>query len=290
MFYYNLAINQPLDLRETFRCGQCFRWREIEDNKFAGIVEDFYVEMTFEKGQLHIVSTKDTGEDYWRHYLDLDRDYEGLLAEFIARDDLIAKAYQAYPGMKILNQNAYEMLISFIISSNNNILRITKIIENLAQTFGEAILVEGAVKGYGFPALEKLAAASLEELKACNLGYRADYIASTSKSLLAEEADLNQLKQLSYSAARTELMAYKGIGGKVADCILLFGMEKAEAFPMDTWVKKIMKHFYLPVEKPSEKELKACIQANFGNVGGIIQQFLFHYIRNHDFILKNKEN
>lgn len=282
-----IKINENIDLENTLNCGQSFRWEKRVDGSFSGIVEDFFIKVVQEQGLLKVESTKLLTQNYIEEYFDLNRDYTAVFLDLKDKDKLIGEAYKEYIGLKVLNQNPWEILISFIISANNNIKRITKIIENISKEFGNEISIEGEVVGYSFPTAEKLAEASIESLMACNLGYRAEYIKSTSQSIIDGVVNLDEIRTMNYELGKKELMKLKGVGGKVADCILLFSMNKSEAFPIDTWVKKIMKHFYIKNEIVKDSEMKAFIVDYFGKDAGILQQYLFHYIRNRDYLLKN---
>lgn len=287
MYTIKININENIDLENTLSCGQSFRWEKQLDGSFNGIVEDFFLKVNQEEGLLKVESTKLLTQEYIEEYFDLNRDYESVFLDLKSKDKLIEEAYKEYRGLKVLNQNPWEILISFIISANNNIKRITKIIENISKEFGNEISIDGEVVGYSFPTAEKLAEASIESLMACNLGYRADYIKSTSQSIIDGVVNLDEISNMNYDLGKKELMKLKGVGGKVADCILLFSMNKSEAFPIDTWVKKIMKHFYIKNEIVKDAEMKAFIVDYFGRDAGILQQYLFHYIRNRDYLLKN---
>jgi N-glycosylase/DNA lyase len=214
--------------------------------------------------------------DLWMYYFDLGRDY-GSLKQRLAEDPILRKALEYGWGIRILNQDPWETLISFIISSNNRIPRIKRIIENLAQRFGKAIPFEDEAF-YTFPQPEVLADASMEDLRACGCGYRAPYIKKTAQMVAAGIICLDEIKTLPYQQARQCLMRCMGVGPKVADCVLLFSMQKGEAFPVDVWVKRVMEALYFGVEVPVKK-VQDFAAEKFGPLAGLAQQYLFYYAR-----------
>ncbi len=267
---------KDFDPVHIFECGQSFRWN-YDGTGYVGVVQDKVVRIIYNDGTLHIENT--TLDDYhnlWHHYLDLGRDY-GLIKKQFLKDPVLKEAVVHGYGVRILNQDPWETLISFIISANNNIGRIKNIIERLCEKHGEPIIWDTKIF-YAFPEPEKLANASLEDLKLCGCGYRADYIKETAASILSGRVLIHGLKDMSYDKARDMLLTLKGVGPKVADCILLFGLEKAEAFPVDVWVKRIMEYFYADSPIPI-KDIKKIAEEKFGLYAGIAQQYLFYYAR-----------
>ncbi len=179
--------------------------------------------------------------------------------------------------MRLLNQAPFETLITFIISANNNIPKIKMSVEALSQQFGTYI---GKVEGrdyYSFPSVESLANASVESLQVKGMGYRAKAVSLTAKAILDQQINLDLLKSISYIEAKTELTKFYGVGEKVADCVLLFSLGHKEAFPIDTWVKKLLQTLYGIEDKP--KAYKEFVSKYFTEYGGYAQQFLFYYMR-----------
>ncbi len=261
----------------TFLCGQCFRWVENPDGSFDGIAYKKAVNVSLTKGTLIIKNTSE--EDYnniWRHYLDLDRDYAPL-KEILSVDENLKKAIEYGYGIRILNQEPWECLVSFIISTQNQIPRIKKIVNALSERYGEKIQIEDRVY-YSFPDAESLKGISEEELMFLKAGYRAGYIIDAVNKITSGEIDLEKIFDMDYLSAKKELMKIKGVGEKVADCVLLFSYGKTEAFPIDVWVGRIMRNLYLS-ENASIKDIRAESERLFGKNAGLAQQYLFYYAR-----------
>ena len=253
-----------LDIALSCDCGQAFRWSVKEDGKIHGTVENKSVDIIQTENEIIFLNT--TEEDFkslWWAYFDLERDYEGILDSF--DDEHLKKALREFYGIRILKQNEWEALCSFIISQNNNIPRIKGIIERLCLTFGEKINEEE----YSFPSYEKIAELNEEDLAPLRAGFRNKYIIDAARKLKSGEVDIEKVKKLPLDEARQELMKIKGVGKKVADCTLLYGFGRMEAFPVDVWVKRIVEELY-------PDGLPQCIKGN----EGIAQQYLFHWRRN----------
>ena len=270
------------ELAHIFECGQCFRWRKINDNKYIGVIKNGVVEI--EKTTPNSVcvnyesyeNESQSFEEIIRDYLDLNTNYTEI-KKVISKDDLnLQKAIEYGGGIRILNQDPWEMLISFIISAANNIPRISKTIENISKSYGKEIIFNGE-KYYLFPTPEELSKATIEDLRALNLGFRDKYVYGAAQMVCAGEIDLNAIIKMDYLEAKRELKRVAGVGDKVADCILLFSMKKHEAFPVDTWIKKVMAELYN--ESKDIKRIATLAEEKFGKNAGIAQQYLFYYMR-----------
>ena len=215
-------------------------------------------------------------EVFLRHYLDLNRDLAAILSA-VNIDPFIHRSIETFRGMRILNQEVWECLASFILSQNNNVPRIRGIIHTISVRFGEKITLDDSVD-YSFPTPQALAEAGVEALYDCRLGYRAPYLWAVSSAIAAGEFDLESLKSLSYAEAKRELMEFKGIGEKVADCICLFSLGHPQALPIDVWVKRIIEQLYLK-RQASIREIREFAGDYFGEYLGYAQQYLFHYAR-----------
>jgi N-glycosylase/DNA lyase len=259
-----------------FECGQAFRWN-WDGTGYVGIAGDRVIRVSYDRGDVLLENA--SVEDYcsfWRRYFDMDRDY-GQVKANLSCDPVLEKATEYGWGIRILNQDPWETLISFIISANNNIPRIKRIIENLAARFGRRISWRGR-EFYTFPGPANLAGAPVEELIACGCGYRAGYIKRTAEMVYSGEIQLNQIANMPYQDAYNAIMACPGVGPKVADCVLLFSMGKTEAFPVDVWIKKVMECFY-PANAGTNREVKEFAWRKFGQLAGFAQQYLFYYAR-----------
>ena len=206
-------------------------------------------------------TTVDDYEILWREYFDLDRDYFKIVSSY--KDKYLVTACNAYPGIRILKQDEWEAICSFIISANNNIPRIKGIIERFCRQFGEK-----AGSGYSFPSAQTISRLTVEDLAPIRSGFRAKYIIDAAQKISSGEVDIEKICTLPFEQAKTELLKIKGVGEKVAQCSLLYGFGRYEAFPVDVWVKRILEELY-PDGFPQE----------YYSTQGIAQQFLFHYRR-----------
>ena len=252
-----------LNLAETLDCGQAFRWREVENGMWYGIAYGKELKVSISGTTLTLHNTSE--EDYkniWQSYFDLTRDYKQIEA-LMNQNKTLANMYKLCCGVRVLNQEPFETLISFIISQNNNIARIKGIIERLAQCYGEKL-----ENGYAFPKPEVLASLTVEDLSPIRCGFRAKYIIDAAKKVASGEINLEALRNLDIDTARNTLTTIYGVGEKVADCTLLFGLGFSQAFPKDVWIKRAM-----PILFPKG------LPKNCEKVAGIIQQYIFSYAR-----------
>lgn len=274
---------RDFDTDHIFDCGQCFRWERNDDGSYSGIAFGKMARIAYEKNEERLLIYGASEEDFadvWRSYLDLDRNYADIKAELVEKDEVIAEAINFGNGIRILNQEKWETLLSFIISQNNNIPRIKKCINSLAETLGKCAGTFEGKMYYSLPSPEVLAAATLDDLAPCRLGYRAKYLIETAKRVHSEGmASLEALGDCRLSAKETceALRSYCGVGPKVANCIALFAMGKMDSFPIDVWVRKVMNTMY-GIDENDMKTMAEFAEKNFGRYGGIAQQYLFYYI------------
>ena len=265
-------------LKYTLESGQSFRWNRI-DNAYYGVVEGRILKITQEGTTLCVESSTDEDEthfaSYLRHYLDIERDIPKILAE-VNKDAYMHRAIEKLWGMRILNQELWETVASFILSQNNNVPRIRGIIRRLSEHFGEHLTFSGYAD-YSFPSPDALATATDAELLACGTGYRANYLRDTAQAVISGELSLTTLKQMSYFEAKQALMRRNGIGEKVADCICLFSLGHLAALPIDVWIKRIFETLYLR-RRATHREIREFAHSYFGDSVGYAQQYLFHYV------------
>lgn len=276
-----VIINNPEDfsLAHTFDCGQCFRFNLNENGNYTGIAFNKAVEISEENGNIIIENlTEDEFYKNWIDFLDLSRNYKEIKDSLI-HDEVIKKAIEFGKGIRILKQDFFECVISFIISQQNNIPKIKKAVEGFARLFGDEIEFKGS-KYYSFPDVTKVKDITKEDLKELKIGYRDEYIIDAIKKVSSGEISYEELVKLPYKEAKEKLLTVKGIGNKVADCILLFSLLKFEAFPVDTWIKKAMAELY----NLKEKEIKDYSKINFGDYSGFAQQYIFYYIRSSKYL------
>ena len=269
-------------LKQIADSGQTFRWIENDDGSYMIIAFGKVIKIVKEGSEIVIYGA--TKEDFvliWENYFDLRRNYKTVIENFRGKDESLDNAIVYGNGIRILNQDIWEMIITFIISGNNNIPRIKKSIEKISEKYGDVIDVIAGEKYYAFPTPKQLSVATIADLRECGVGYRDAYIFETTQLVVKKEVDLSSIKKMSLDEARKELKKLKGVGDKVADCILLFSCEQTTAFPIDTWVKKLLKDYY-QLEKKNNKAINEFAQAYFGEHCGIAQQYLFYYIRNNN--------
>lgn len=256
------------DLESTLDCGQSFRWKKIKDGEtdlFYGVVGNKSLKVYQDKDQVVFKNiSEDDFNNFWLNYFDFSTDYNKIKSEMI-RDETIRKACGYAGGIRILKQDPWEMICSFIISQNNNIPRIKIIIERLCEKYGEKLICGG----YSFPSFDIINGVSEEELSLIKAGFRTKYILDAAKKISTGEVDIEKIKTIPIDEARDSLMSIKGIGPKVAECVLLFGFYKLEAFPIDVWIKRAINYYYKEGGFP----------AFVNKYAGVAQQYIFHYIR-----------
>lgn len=263
------------NLEQTLDCGQCFRWQKIEDNKYHGVAygKPLTISQQGTTVTLHNC-TKEDFETIWFDYFDLGRDYDKIRKELSNLHPVLKEAQQYAPGIRILKQEPWEALCSFIISQNNNIPRIKGIIDRLCENFGNK-LESG---DYTFPSAEKLSGYSVEDLAVLRSGFRAKYIVDASQKVANKEVVLENIINLPTPQARDELTKIKGVGPKVADCTMLYGMGKTDCFPLDVWMKRAMQVLFPQLTPQS-----------FGENAGVAQQYIFHYSRMNPQLFENDD-
>ncbi len=265
------------ELPHIFDCGQCFRWNRQDNNNYIGVAFGKVIEIEKRNNDVVIYNTdlKDFN-DIWLNYFDLERDYSAIKEEF-EKDELLKKAVEFGVGIRILQQDPFEMLISFIISANNRIPMIKRAIENISKVFGKSIKYKGNTY-YAFPTLEEFRRATVEDIEALGVGFRAKYIYKALEDLSNGTYDLNAIKQSDDDGCHEGLKNFNGVGPKVADCIMLFSMGKYSAFPVDVWVKRAMQFFYVAPDVSLPK-IREFARDKFGSLSGFAQQYLFYYAR-----------
>lgn len=253
-----------LDLDLTLDCGQAFRWEKQEDGSWSGVVKGVFLNISKTDDTVLLRNTtKENFENIWLDYFDFNKNYVKI-CDTLKQDSLLAPTVDEYYGIRILNQDSWEALCSFVISQQNNIKRIKGIISRLCKAYGDKI-INGF---YTFPSAEKLSSLTVADFEELGMGYRAKYLEKLSKDVAGGKIDLKKIKALSLDEARKELLNIYGVGIKVANCALLFGFGFYDAFPVDVWMKRVMEYY--------PDGLPEC----FDGIGGIAQQYLFHWARN----------
>lgn len=282
---------KDFNIKQILECGQCFRWERISDTNYIIVAYRRVIEVIQDGSQVTILNTnmKDFNE-IWKNYFDLNVNYEEVKEE-LSRDELLKKSVEFGYGIRILNQDPFEMLISFIISARNSIPSIMKTIKKISERWGDKIEYKGNIY-YAFPTPEQLNKATLEEIKETGASFRSKYIIDTISKVNAvieaknnkaldeelQQFDLEYIKSLPVDECHKALQNFMGVGAKVADCIMLFSMSKHSAFPVDVWIKRAMIHFYLAPDVSLNK-IRVFGRDKFGELAGLAQQYLFYYAR-----------
>ncbi len=261
------------DLDQTLDCGQSFRWERLNNGDYTGVAFDREVTVRIDGDDFYIFGGKYEDERLWSDYFDLDFDYATVKSDLSGLSDILKSASEYAPGIRILRQERWEALCSFIISQNNNIPRIKGIIKRMCECFGE----KTADGGYSFPTAQTLSTLSVEDMAPLRSGFRAKYLIDAAQRVSSGEIDLAEVEKMPIDEARQCLMKIKGVGPKVAECALLYGMHRLECFPMDVWMKRAMQLL-----------LPEFTVETLGKYAGIAQQYIFHYSRMHPELFDNK--
>lgn len=257
-----LCAKSELDLRKTFDCGQCFRWTLREDGSYTGAAADKAARLFYRGDEVYIELQNGT-QDFWRVYFDLDTDYAAARRS-VEITDYLKECAEYGAGIRILRQDKWEALCSFIFSQCNNIPRIRGIIEKFCLKFGEEIGTPWGTM-YAFPEAELVARLNLDELAELKSGYRAPYVLAAAEKVAAGELDLDAISRLPADEARAALKALQGVGDKVANCAVLFGLHKMDAFPIDVWMRRALReHMSVDFDPKS-----------LGEYAGLAQQYMF---------------
>ena len=273
------GISEDFEPKHVFECGQCFRWLREEDGSYTGVVQGKVINVKKENDLIIFDNTnKEDFENIWFDYFDLGRNYGEIKNQLKVMDEYLEKATEFGQGRRILQQDGWEMLISFIISANNRIPMIQRAINNLSERYGKFIDEYRGKKYYAFPTPEELSKVSVEDIRACQTGFRDKYIKSVVDYVNENNEDVLSYRKLDTSECIKELVKFNGVGPKVADCIALFGMQKYDTFPVDVWVKRVMEEFYVEDNLSLPKIRKFALD-KFGDLAGFAQQYLFYYAR-----------
>lgn len=281
---YILENQESFNLTHIFECGQCFRWNRLEDESYIGVIKGGVIKVKEENGKFLFSGKTEKGnlKELINYYFDLQTNYSEYKKILSAIDEYLKESISFGEGIRILKQDLWECIISFIISANNNIPRIKKIIERLSKTYGKEIEFEGE-KYYTFPTPEELSKASVQDLRDLGAGFRDKRIYNTTKMIIENQVDLEQIKNMqNTNQMREELLKLDGVGPKVADCILLFALKRVDVFPIDVWVRRVMNDLYIhneDEEKVNKKELQKLAEEKFCGLSGIAQQYLFYWKR-----------
>lgn len=281
---YILKNVNSFELKDIFDCGQCFRWNLEEDGSYTGIFKNNVINVKKEKQNVYFRGIcEENIKDVVEYYFDLDRNYEEIKEKLSRIDEHMKNSIEYGNGIRILNQDLWETIISFIISANNNIPRIKGIIERLSKKYGNKITWNNK-EYYTFPTPEQLKDVTVQEYRGLGLGFRDIRLYETTKMIIQKEIDLEKLKQEKETIkVKEQLLKLSGVGPKVADCILLFSeLKRFDVFPIDVWVRRVMNDLYIKEDdeaKVNKKKIENLAKEKFGNLSGIAQQYLFYWRR-----------
>ncbi len=268
---------RDFNITHIFECGQCFRWNREDDGSYTGVVKKKVINVLQQGNTVEFNNVNTDDFDIIKNYFDFDTDYEAI-KNTLNTDEIMAEAIKFGEGIRILNQEEWETMISFMISANNRIPMIKKVIENLSISFGDYIGNYRGKEYFSFPTAERLSAAPVERILECKTGFRAPRIKAAATRFLNEKDKIYNIKNMSYDEGLAYLKTYKGIGDKVANCILLFSMRHIDTFPVDVWVRRVMQTLYVSKDT-KDADIRKFAENKFGKYSGFAQQYLFYYAR-----------
>lgn len=262
------------DLAATLDSGQVFRWQPVGE-EWHGILGKHFLRLAQTESGIRAVASAPVEDwGFLRHFLQTEINFVSVLKAF-PDDEPMRNAVTACHGLRLLRQDPWECLASFILSSTKQIVQIRQIVSHLCERFGEPI----TARYFSFPSPQRIAAATEAELRACKMGFRAPSLLAAARQIAEGSFDLEKIRCLDYAAARFELIKLRGVGGKIADCVLLFAYGFDSAFPVDVWVERALQELYFPRRRATEKRLRHFAATHFGPHAGYAQQYLFHYMR-----------
>lgn len=266
-----------LDLDNTICCGQIFRYEKLEDDSYIVILKDRIVKLKYIDNKLYIDSNNmDNIENVIREYLDLDRDYINIIDNIKECDDILGKYLDKSIGLKMIKQDPIECIVSYIISQNNSVRNIKNSLDLISYKFGDKVIFLDT-EYYLFPSIDKLSKISLEEFRECKVGFRDRYLVDIISDIVENRLNVNYIFEMNSEDSLRYLMSFRGIGMKVASCILLFAYGKYDVYPIDTWVKKYMDTNY---GIKDEKKIKEFCKEKYGKYSGLAIQYMFNGMRN----------
>jgi len=268
------------DLDATLSSGQAFRWQQL-GQAWEGVIGGRWVRLHLTKSGIAAEAAKPVRDWAWlEHYLQLHFDLGQALATF-PDDEPMQNAVAAFPGLRLLRQDYWECLASFILSATKQIVQIRQMIMLLSKRYGKPIASVSDDPAFAFPTIEVIAVCGEAELRECKLGFRAPNLLGAARDILDEKIDWQRLPTMATEEARGELMKLRGVGQKIADCVLLFAGGHQEVFPVDVWIERALQQLYFPKRRLGAKQLRKFADTHFGPYAGFAQQYLFHHARVH---------
>jgi N-glycosylase/DNA lyase len=287
-----LLAAEDYALGETLQSGQAFRWRKIGE-AWESVVSGRWVRLKDEARGIRVEAMRsgagEPGWDWIREYLQVNTNIRAVTESF-PKDEHLSAAVKECHGLRLLKQDPWECLASFILSSTKQIVQIQQIVAMVCERFGERVPAASAEQWFAFPSAERIAALSEAELRCCKMGFRAPYLKGSAQMVSRGEVNLDAIRAMDVEAARAELMRLPGVGRKIADCVLLFAYGFQQAFPVDVWVLKAIRELYFPRRRPNAKKIIRFTESYFGPNAGYAQQYLFHYMRTRAGRVKREKN
>lgn len=280
---YILKNQDSFELKDIFECGQCFRWNKQQDGSYTGVFKGNVLNVKKENEVINFSGLIEGDiKEVVTDYFDLNRDYTKIKDKLSKIDIYLEESIKYGSGIRLLNQDLWETIISFIISANNNIPRIKGIIERISAKYGNKIEWKGNFF-YTFPTPKQLESVTAQDFRNLGLGFRDIRLYETTHTILNNQLDLEKIHNDDTITAREKLLSLSGVGPKVADCILLFStLKRFDVFPIDVWVRRVMNELYIKNEdenKVNKKEIMKLAKEKFGNLEGLAQQYLFYWKR-----------
>lgn len=270
---------QDFNIADILECGQCFHFTKLAEAEYELLAYGKYLRVRQDGKCVVLYDTSEADYDgVWKNYFDMDKDYAAIKDRIVSADTRLTDAVNAKSGIRILQQDFFETLISFIISQNKQIPHIKQIVHTISERYGDKIELASGKMVYTFPNVDKLYQVTEEELRECKVGFRAPYIKNAVEKVYNGEISEESLRCMDVNEARTTLMTIKGVGEKVANCVLLFGLGFTNVFPVDVWMKRIMEYMYFG-EDTKRELIEQLAAEKFGEYSGYAQQYLFHYGR-----------
>ena len=281
--YYKIENQESFEPKHIFECGQCFRWNLEDDGSYTGVFNENVLNVKKEKDEVQFKGVVNGNiKEIVDEYFDLKRDYSKIKKELSEIDENLNLSIKYGNGIRILNQDLWETIISFIISANNNIPRIKGIIEKMSKKYGKEIYYNGT-KYYTFPRPEDLENVTVKDFRNLGVGFRDIRLYKTTQMILENKIDLKNLYKEPTPNVKEKLLTLSGVGEKVADCILLFStLKRFDVFPIDVWVRRVMNELYIKNEdetKVNKREIQKLAYEKFGKLEGLAQQYLFYWKR-----------
>lgn len=271
---YNLQVNRDFQIEEIFGCGQAFRYRQLMDGGYEVIAFSKRLRIWQKGDSVTLSCDKEAYEGIWQGYFDMTSDYTHMKGRLIESDSRLSDYIDRKPGIRILRQAPFEMVITFILSQNKSMPQIMQLVERIAETYGTPYEDTNGTF-YAFPEPDQLKNVSEEEFRQLKVGFRAPYLIDAIRHINDGRLNLKEVGDMPTASAREALLQVKGIGRKVADCILLFGYHRMEVFPLDVWMKRAMKKLYFQDDKATDRAMLAKAEEIYGDLAGLAQQYIF---------------